>query len=1656
MAAIDTFSESFDSLDTTTKWTQSVNAQGSLSVVGGRLRLDTTNTASAYSRLHSQTAYDLTNSSIYVQLSTPMTVSPQQLGPECGIQLDFGAWGDGNNLQWVLDGSGTLTAQWLAGFAPTVVWSAAFVEATHKWFRLRADATSVYWDTAPDTASNPPAGGDWVNRGSVLISALPFAITALHAHLFQTLWQNTTGDPTMSEWDGVNMAAGGTTTIPAGWDLLYSRDYSILNAISLNTGMDDAGITADSGEYKVGSARYRDWNTVGIPGFGHDVFVDPLTPSGLPSEYLIARPLGEIEPIPGVGIRLHSRPSTGAAMTSVLNSQFGSVGTTAANMGTTVWTSALLTTYRKIAAKPPFARATYFIPRNDATDNAFVAALWSVENDNFAWPNDTDHKPFEYDDHEFLGLGTNNQGGSTSIHAYATLDFSTPVLDTTLGTYNAGPQIDHVMGVLTVFDTGTIKTYMNIDGGAWTLVTTVNVATQLTNAEYDQYHVGFMQDVAAGFPWNGVNGAATAPLAIDIVSTELYAPASNINVIVPATTPPAEVTLTWRGTYGTAIPTSTAIGTPVADLTFSPGVTSADVITWNDNLSVVGTELRVAKALSAVTQPVLRFHIQGVKADGAKSIGRLHETDITAPGGGGGGGISTGIRLMWAADKPLYRAAGGREYLQMYSNPDPVSLGGSTEGICACFAVRFESGTYTTLMSDVDGAAATASNGYLLRFADGTLTFSVGAGTSRISVSLTGLVDGAAATDYVFTAWHDLNANTLNLQKNAETPVSVSCSTVNAGSSDMHVFSNPFADFSLGGWEGWDRLYGRFYGGLIFKNTSLTPAKRQDLVYWAATQAGIDLADISQPPTPPPPAPAPSPAPAPTVPTITNLAAHPHDWLKIGNYMVEDNRWGSSTISEGTASYQFEQSVERYLTVGANGEVAFRTQWRWPFNDQNGVEIAGNSNYPEIKCFPAIIYGEKPGYYGPDMWPAWDFAVRLPDGATVATPTPEWTPQPIKDAWEPLGGSVSTTTPSGSTGGNLPQQLPLNELWSNFRYSFNSTPTGIGHLSFDIWLQETETQIEGFTSSSITHEIMVPIHVWGNYGATHTEGGPWSKDPTNYSHDVAIGGTVYKVYVWKDKPTSPYTGEFTPDQYWSGLQYNFGGLNGAFTNEETNQPRVGWKFIVFEAQNIVTQNHPQDSNGFVHVDIAGIINHLTTRRDSRNIPYVRGTEYCVSVELGCEVVVGAGDLTVYDYEVTSTTAAPAPTPAPSPTPAPPPVSGGPNYPFGSRIDLVGGTSYPFGIMPSNYTAAQLDQRVVNCYNAWKANGILRRAPAFTTHPNSVLGGGITITDGYFLRFGNGGTVSEGIGYGMLITVIMAGYDSEARNIFNGLYKVARARPAYGHSATSGWEYLMDWKLDASMNSAGGGWNAPDGDEDIAQALLMAHRQWGSTGSINYLADAVNAINAMKAINFQGGIMYSPAQDLSRTSDYMTGHFRSFRKYTGDTFWDTCRTSSAAQISNIITKFSPVAKLVPDFIWQPYGNAQPSPGNLIEGPWEGRYGPNACRCPWRWGTDYIYSGDSTWGTFANNITNWIKNDCGGNPFNASPEFHLNGVPYGTHRYFAEGVVGPAMVGAMTSTNHQAFLNTLFTAHSDNFASTDYYDAELELIPLIVASGNWWNP
>jgi hypothetical protein len=302
---------------------------------------------------------------------------------------------------------------------------------------------------------------------------------------------------------------------------------------------------------------------------------------------------------------------------------------------------------------------------------------------------------------------------------------------------------------------------------------------------------------------------------------------------------------------------------------------------------------------------------------------------------------------------------------------------------------------------------------------------------------------------------------------------------------------------------------------------------------------------------------------------VPSVPAAPHttEWLQTGNandaYWMIDNRWGQGSIPNGG----YSQGVGVANTVGSNGEVAFRMNWSWP------------QGTTEVKGYPALLYGKKPGYASTS---------NLVDGLPVKL----------------TDGSTLQQSPSGYTPGTIfPKQLPLASMKAKVAFQHNATPTGQGHLTFDIWLQSNPKQDAGWSNSSITHEIMIPLANWGNYGGHNVPGG---RNPAWYDHDATIAGKLYHVYITKDSDGCS--------------RYNFGSLNGTYG-------KTGWKMIAF-----VPDQLPVAAG---EIDLAAIINYLATRKDACGSPWALGNEYLVSAELGVEPVVGTGDITVYNYKIST-------------------------------------------------------------------------------------------------------------------------------------------------------------------------------------------------------------------------------------------------------------------------------------------------------------------------------------------------------------------------------------------------------------------------------------
>ncbi|HEU0116865.1 MAG TPA: glycosyl hydrolase family 8 [Thermomicrobiales bacterium] len=382
-------------------------------------------------------------------------------------------------------------------------------------------------------------------------------------------------------------------------------------------------------------------------------------------------------------------------------------------------------------------------------------------------------------------------------------------------------------------------------------------------------------------------------------------------------------------------------------------------------------------------------------------------------------------------------------------------------------------------------------------------------------------------------------------------------------------------------------------------------------------------------------------------------------------------------------------------------------------------------------------------------------------------------------------------------------------------------------------------------------------------------------------------------------------------------------------------------------------------------------------------------------------------------------------------------------------------AYPgAAIFPNHRSRAELDADVALAYDRWKARYV-------------VAAGNDDGQPLYRIAFAKPGksdhavTVSEGQGYGMVVLAHMAGHDPEARTIFDGLWRFARAHPSCVD------DRLMNWRIPQTGGS--GCDSAFDGDNDMAYALLLASAQWGDDGAIDYrqafatLAGGVFAstIGPDSRLPLLGDWVEADGRKYNqwstRTSDYMTGHFRAFARADGKNAWRDVVAACQQTIHALQAQFAPETGLLPDFV-QPKSATdhapRPADPRFLEGPNDGAYDYNAGRDPWRIGTDALVNGDATATAQALQMSRWIAGAAHGDPRAIRSGYQLDGTPSPNSNYFSTFFVAPFGVAAMLDERAQAWLNAIYDAVRD--VQQDYYEDSVTLQCLLAMTGNWWDP
>ncbi|MFN8411666.1 MAG: glycosyl hydrolase family 8 [Anaerolineales bacterium] len=408
------------------------------------------------------------------------------------------------------------------------------------------------------------------------------------------------------------------------------------------------------------------------------------------------------------------------------------------------------------------------------------------------------------------------------------------------------------------------------------------------------------------------------------------------------------------------------------------------------------------------------------------------------------------------------------------------------------------------------------------------------------------------------------------------------------------------------------------------------------------------------------------------------------------------------------------------------------------------------------------------------------------------------------------------------------------------------------------------------------------------------------------------------------------------------------------------------------------------------------------------------------------------------------TATQLPTLIPTVVPTDVPVENGIAHPFPQHV-----TYAPNTIFPNNRTQDELDQDIRSFYDQWKASYIVK---------DEINADGIQM---FRVAFGKdepaySNTVSEGQGYGMVIVPMMAGYDPDAQMIFDGLWAFERAHPSEVDAR------LMDWNISETEGND----SAFDGDADMAYGLLLADAQWGSTGRVNYKAEAETMISGVlestigpdSHLPMLGDWVDANGADYNqyapRSSDFMLVNFRAFGKATNNPVWDDVVLQSQNVMTSIQTNHSPETGLLPDFIVIKDGIPQPAPANYLENVTDGAYNYNAGRDPWRVGLDALLHDDATSRSIALKFSHWIQASANGDPVNIRAGYELSGAPLPDSEYFTTFFIAPMGVAAMTDPAQQEWLNAVYSSVYDKHQ--DYYEDSVNLLCLLVMSDNFWTP
>jgi endo-1,4-beta-D-glucanase Y len=340
-------------------------------------------------------------------------------------------------------------------------------------------------------------------------------------------------------------------------------------------------------------------------------------------------------------------------------------------------------------------------------------------------------------------------------------------------------------------------------------------------------------------------------------------------------------------------------------------------------------------------------------------------------------------------------------------------------------------------------------------------------------------------------------------------------------------------------------------------------------------------------------------------------------------------------------------------------------------------------------------------------------------------------------------------------------------------------------------------------------------------------------------------------------------------------------------------------------------------------------------------------------------------------------------------------------------------------------------------------------PQQATYPNGILPTGISFKHvqdvydvwlkGYYeeqgdiarIKFDNPAqTVSEGIGYGMLIMVYMDNAINNTQAKFDKLWNYWKKFPSSGS--------LMHWKINGFSSVVESG-SATDGDIDAALALALAYYQWGDE---KYLTGAKAMMSAIKSGDVAGNVLDGGDQWNAINPSYMSMVATEvFQKIDPSGGWSGIQSGS---YSSLKSSQNGSTGLWPNWSSGGVGNCTQC------------YGFDAARTPWRLGWAYAWYGHADAKTCCSKVVDWAKSKTGDSPGQIGQIYNLDGsinTAAGGNNDNIPTFLGPLVVAGMVDAKYQGWVNSGYTRlRSFGISDDNYYNECLELLTMLLLSGN----